>query len=376
MFRKIVLTLVGFIVSLATLEIVIRATDLDVKEFWPTAYFVEGDFSYKGGVELYRPSENAERVYELIPQSKAICTQNCRHKDEVITGDIELSVNEFGFRGRRHSLVKAENVYRILVLGGSNTFGVSVSDDGTYPALLEKKLNEMKLKKKVEVWNAGLSAYVMSQKVAYARELIPRLAPDLVIVQDANSGRRAFFYRDEEYNVRLKRNRDLWLESIPLLIKRGDEYPIWHRFFVLRSAFYRYFWLMINRNIIRSRRASCEKRNTKLFCMHKIHALFSAYAQEISRREWLKVVEEYPDIPWLRLDTIGKKYCKEERQKQRCSNGSDCPNVRNYSICDQRPGDEYFDIHPPQHVYEWLVERLAPSIAENYILFEGSKLNR
>src|SRR3989338_5125678 len=60
--------------------------------------------------------------------------------------------NSFGFRGKEFTREKRRGVYRIIAIGDSCTFGVGVSDDEhTYPALLEKKLNETIRSRRFEV---------------------------------------------------------------------------------------------------------------------------------------------------------------------------------------------------------------------------------
>src|SRR3989344_9377246 len=63
------------------------------------------------------------------------------------------TLNSHGYRGREFSLEKEPKTKRILVLGDSFTFGHGVSDQNTYPFLLEQELR--KKLQNIEVINAG-----------------------------------------------------------------------------------------------------------------------------------------------------------------------------------------------------------------------------
>jgi len=53
-----------------------------------------------------------------------------------------LKINSVGFRDKEYNLKKDENVFRILTLGDSNTFGWNSNLQDIYAKVLEKKLNE------------------------------------------------------------------------------------------------------------------------------------------------------------------------------------------------------------------------------------------
>jgi hypothetical protein len=63
----------------------------------------------------------------------------------------------------------------ILAVGDSFTFGVSVSDADTWPAVLERKIG-------ARVINAGVPAYGFDQTVLRAEQLVPLYHPDLIVV--------------------------------------------------------------------------------------------------------------------------------------------------------------------------------------------------
>ena len=97
--------------------------------------------------------------------------------------DHKVRTNNLGLRGKDIFLEKQENVFRILMLGDSMTFGWGVEDEQTVSALLEKRMNDLLPDKRIEILNAGLSdGYSPDSYYAFMRDVGLRLQPDLVIV--------------------------------------------------------------------------------------------------------------------------------------------------------------------------------------------------
>jgi len=102
-----------------------------------------------------------------------------RHTKE---GFSEGYFNSHGFRDYERTHEKPENSFRILVFGDSYVEGLQVSLDKTFPALLEKKLNEHSASMRFEVLNLGQSGFGTAD--AYMRYLNfgVEYSPDLVIL--------------------------------------------------------------------------------------------------------------------------------------------------------------------------------------------------
>lgn len=84
--------------------------------------------------------------------------------------------NAMGFRSPPISN-SSKNRYRIVAVGGSTTYGVSVVDANTWPALLQKELGEG-----VEVINAGIPAASTVEHIHLLATIIPELKPDLILL--------------------------------------------------------------------------------------------------------------------------------------------------------------------------------------------------
>ena len=87
-----------------------------------------------------------------------------------ILGDVEkdnIKINSLGFRGEEFSAIKDENIFRVILLGGSQMFGTgATSDNTTIPGFLKNLLEERDDSFSIEVINAGLKG-VDSKKNYY-----------------------------------------------------------------------------------------------------------------------------------------------------------------------------------------------------------------
>ena len=95
-----------------------------------------------------------------------------------------ININSDGFRGPEISKEKQDNTYRIIVVGGSTTFGSGVKDDETHPAHLQKIFDSKELDFKVEVINGGVPGAWSENEIRFIKEKMIDYEPDLFIVYD------------------------------------------------------------------------------------------------------------------------------------------------------------------------------------------------
>jgi lysophospholipase L1-like esterase len=96
--------------------------------------------------------------------------------------DSPIAINSKGFRGREFSTDKA-GAYRIVALGESTTFGLTLTaDDKPWSELLEEMIRQrLKPNRRVEVINAGVPANNLSHSLRrLATDILP-LQPDMII---------------------------------------------------------------------------------------------------------------------------------------------------------------------------------------------------
>ncbi len=121
-----------------------------------------------GNSIVHVKSSNPRLVYGLRPGA-------------VISDSIRI--NSQGFRDYEFSEEKPENVYRIVVLGDSLTFGWLQGQKEIYPKLLEARLNESPpAGRRYEVYNMGVGGYHAGQELELLRSEALRYKPDLIVV--------------------------------------------------------------------------------------------------------------------------------------------------------------------------------------------------
>jgi len=97
------------------------------------------------------------------------------------------AINGQGFRGPEAAIPKPAGAFRVVVLGGSTTFGWGVEQKQAYPAALERLLAARctpQLGDRVEVLNGGVPGYISTQNARQLELTWARYQPDLVLVMD------------------------------------------------------------------------------------------------------------------------------------------------------------------------------------------------
>lgn len=103
----------------------------------------------------------------------------------------EYTINSYGIRGKEFAIPKPANVFRIIVFGGSSTFGAESTDEETFPAVLEKILQKRAKNKNIEVLNYGISSKSLYYLARHYFSEADQLQPDIVIF---NSIRNTAYY--------------------------------------------------------------------------------------------------------------------------------------------------------------------------------------
>ena len=143
---------------------------------WEEYYTSQFD---KLGTEVFMPDPAKVLPFRLRPGSRGTFV-GC-----------PISINSLGFRGPEFQTSK-DDAYRIVVLGESTTFGMTIQpDDKPWPELLEQIIRErLKSSRRVEVINAGVPAYTLPGNISrLPREILP-LKPDMIISYHGANGFR------------------------------------------------------------------------------------------------------------------------------------------------------------------------------------------
>jgi hypothetical protein len=121
--------------------------------------------------QLIRPSRVPDLLFELKPDL-----------DTCFFG-VRVRTNAEGLRAPASFLrPKPPDVYRVLLLGDSQTFGNGVPYEQTFGALLENVLGRSARRSRVQVVNTGVPAYNTAQEAAYFAASGITYQPDCVLI--------------------------------------------------------------------------------------------------------------------------------------------------------------------------------------------------
>jgi lysophospholipase L1-like esterase len=119
--------------------------------------------------------------------------------------------NSLGYRNEEFSLEKPSGVFRIVALGGSSTYDVSIKDnDETFTAQLEKLLKEEYGYRDVQVINAGVSGYNSWEILVNLEFRVLDLDPDLVIIYEGTNDVHARMVEPSAYRGDNLGRRQVW----------------------------------------------------------------------------------------------------------------------------------------------------------------------
>jgi hypothetical protein len=332
-----VLWIVETSLILAAAEAFVVHARLDMKLLGPLLY-------YQGAqLPVHQVSSDASLHYALRPGAKAFF-----EPAQTVT------VNSLGYRDKERSARKPPGTFRIVCLGGSNTFGAVVNDDETYPAQLEKELNRGR-PGKFEVWNAGVDAYTLLQNVADAKKIAEGYSPDLMIFQLSNCGRRPFLAH-EPFERFFREDPGLYAEN--LRYPRGGG-PGWHDRLMRLSGLYRAVVIGINRwrQVVDDPYACNPYNNTRN------DAALQGFIASVKERVAV-VLLLHPGNDLEPLDTFMRQAPGsnlDERLK-----GPPVIDLKRDLQPDSPP--DYSLIHPPARVYAWYGKKIAAHLREKKLL--------
>jgi len=139
----------------------------------------------------------------------------------------EFEPNNHGLRGPDFTTEKPNNVYRIILVGGSTTLSIGVFEDETISYYLKEKFNNSGLEF-VEVINAGLASAWSKTETKLIKERLIDFDPDLFIVYDGFNDIKHGFNVWASEEQREKGNystqinwKDRWIEICDLGNQKG-----------------------------------------------------------------------------------------------------------------------------------------------------------
>jgi hypothetical protein len=139
----------------------------------------------EGNIRLpLRPTIIGKMIEPLTStEEKEQLLTSLKNFQEVSKISFQECSGKLGFRDYEWTIEKPENTFRIIALGDSYTAGPYVDCNSTWPKQLEKKLNELNLTIKFEVFNMAGPGMEMIGKLDTFKNFGLKYNPDMVILQ-------------------------------------------------------------------------------------------------------------------------------------------------------------------------------------------------
>lgn len=150
-FRNTLVLVVSVVLVVAMAEVAIRFA-------WHMSGWVERP--------IYQRSPDPYLRYELAPGVRWA----------------RVSVNSDGFRGQEYPVEKEQGVFRIAMLGDSETLSIRLDQQDTLSSQLESILNRQSSSLRYEVLNFGVEGYGTLQELEMLKKKAIKYDPDLIIL--------------------------------------------------------------------------------------------------------------------------------------------------------------------------------------------------
>ncbi|MGD9817656.1 MAG: SGNH/GDSL hydrolase family protein [Desulfomonilaceae bacterium] len=223
---------------------------------------------------------------------------------------VQVTINSNGYRDREFMRPMSQKEDLIAILGDSITFGQGVPQDETFPAILEKLLNESESGgKNFRVWNLGVPGYNTMQEYEVFKSLVLPAKPTWVFlayvindVEPVNEGALRLISGEKT-----ERNKswfsDQWDRSIVVHIAKNRLggfirwiKPDWRFSSYVDDAISQYDgpespWIEVSRTII-SMKKSCDENGIR-FTLVMIPSMM-----------------DFDNYPFLRINQIVEDFCK------------------------------------------------------------------
>ncbi len=196
------LVLMGTGISLVTLEAGAR--------IWTAMRWPEGS------VEARTQSQPVRGRFLISPPTGYKLTPGFRL---VSQSGREYTHNSLGFRGPEFAREKANGGVRVVLMGASTIYGLTVGDSDTAAVLAAETLNAARTGRSFEVINAGVPGWTSDDTLLNLEATVLELSPDYVVVMD---GRNEMFpqtyngYVDSYDHFRITDHEELRLQHTHL----------------------------------------------------------------------------------------------------------------------------------------------------------------
>lgn len=313
---------------LGVLEVVVRVSDMDKHALAPLLYY------FDAAPQFHMPSDDPRAIFTLRPSVSSRFVHRGR--------EMSITHNSLGYRGAEARAARTPGVFRIIALGASNMYGAEVGDEHTMPVYLERLLNH-KFVGRFEVWNQGVQSHSLQQVCAKAERALQRHRPDMLLVQLAHNMRRTFLAGHPTGRY-FDLDPSLYRENLRYIPGAGSG---WALPLVQRWALYRTvvaalnYWERVPTNNVHYPTADTINKEAFL----DFHAKYKGRVHIVF----------LPNLP-----VFGMVMTPEHRRRFAAVPSID---VVDRALLEDALRPEFFETHPPPHVYEANAHVVARELA-------------
>lgn len=143
-----------------------------------------------------------------------------------VGSQVTLRSNSLGLRSPEIPLARAENSWRIAVIGASTVMGAFEPDtQDAFPGRLEQRLHKAFPQRQIDVVNAGMAGFTLEDQRRMLETQVAKLTPDLAIVYPGFNDFAGYCQSGKTGGVRFKRQSlpvvklPAWLISVDVVKK-------------------------------------------------------------------------------------------------------------------------------------------------------------
>lgn len=197
------------------------------EHFEPDCFIVGADATENLGLEL----QNEMCEESKILQINDFPIYHAEPNQKLTT----INVNSDGFRGNEIEKTKNVGTYRIMMIGGSTTWGSGASsDETTIPAYLEKEFQNKNFN--VEVVNAGVPTSSSIEEAYKMRNIFNEFNPDLYLIYNGWNDSVGKL-QEGDLNLEISRTEFLQSQKSPIQIFISEYLREYRTPFVLHPLF-------------------------------------------------------------------------------------------------------------------------------------------
>src|SRR5207253_3449210 len=216
-------------------------------------------------------------------------------------GCVTCHINRWGYRGRDFTIEKSAEVYRIVFLGDSFTFGEGTPEPFLFTTVLSRTLDDRHIGgRRIEVINLGIAGQDGAEELTTYAEFGRKLAADLVILQWNTNDVPLSDIQQDHFRLIGRRYRELF----------GNNPYRWSR---LLTMFYFNMRLQtISRQIITITNEQAEKGRDTFNSIGLLRSVVEADGAEFTVLDFPEIIR-FNDYPYVTIVDLLKQYCQSHQ---------------------------------------------------------------